>query len=146
MKNFFRTSIVITRIDLVLLRPGYYGTVGSGWLGSFSDHFLAAEIEKSCTETDSDFNGSSCWNDRPGRVRIIKMNNFAFKQMTQLIASTSGKLHDLVMSFALNNTNGAEFLKEFKTALKELDNQVTVLAQPINPNTTADSSSMSKFM
>ncbi|CAF1179374.1 unnamed protein product [Adineta ricciae] len=74
----------------------------------------------------------------------IKENEF--KQMTQLIASTSGKLHDLVMSFALNNTNGAEFLKEFKTALKELDNQVTVLAQPINPNTTADSSSMSKFM
>ncbi|CAF1485693.1 unnamed protein product [Adineta ricciae] len=47
---------------------------------------------------------------------------------------------------ALNKMNGAEFLKEFKTALKELNNQVTVPTQPINPNTTADSSSMSKFM
>ncbi|CAF0978128.1 unnamed protein product [Adineta ricciae] len=69
--------------------PGDYGTVGSGRLGWFSDYFLAAgfrpevqtnlselagigencvEIEKSCTGTDSDFNGSSRRNDRPGLV------------------------------------------------------------------------------
>ncbi|CAF1508841.1 unnamed protein product [Adineta ricciae] len=89
--------------------PGYYGTVGSGRLGS--SHFLAVScklpagngqeligyflcnsgrnpaarnlpelagiggncvgIEKSCAETDSDFNGSSRRNDRPGMYECI---------------------------------------------------------------------------
>ncbi|CAF1358200.1 unnamed protein product [Adineta ricciae] len=33
-----------------------------------------AGIEKSCTETDSDFNGSSRRNDRPGKLRQIDMD------------------------------------------------------------------------
>ncbi|CAF1176933.1 unnamed protein product [Adineta ricciae] len=80
---------------LTSVSTSYYGTVGSGRLGSFSDHFLAAEfrpevqtnlpelagigencagIEKSCTGTDSDFNGSSRRNDRPGaRLFVIEL-------------------------------------------------------------------------
>ncbi|CAF1215377.1 unnamed protein product [Adineta ricciae] len=72
-------AVVAHRITLYenrkLICPGYYGTVGSSRLGSFSDHFLTAgfqpelagigencvRIEKSCTGTDSDLNGSKEW-------------------------------------------------------------------------------------
>ncbi|CAF1474333.1 unnamed protein product [Adineta ricciae] len=75
----------------ILIYPGYYGTVGSGRLGSFSDHFLAAGfrpevqiscaipaarnlpelagIGENCAGTDSGFNGSSRRNDRPGEFQ-----------------------------------------------------------------------------
>ncbi|CAF1654766.1 unnamed protein product [Adineta ricciae] len=113
------------RIWIIRNFPGYYGTVGSGRLGSFSDHFLVAGssnvgsnhfpavscklragngqeligyflcnsgrnpaarnlpelagigencvgIENSCTGSDSDFNGSSRRNDRPGLRLVIQ--------------------------------------------------------------------------
>ncbi|CAF1123699.1 unnamed protein product [Adineta ricciae] len=55
--------------------PGYYGTVGSGRnpaarnlpeLAGIGEN--CAGIEKSCTGTVSDFNGSSRRNDRPGLI------------------------------------------------------------------------------
>ncbi|CAF1443307.1 unnamed protein product [Adineta ricciae] len=79
------------------VNPGYYGTVGSGRLCSFSDHFLVAGfrsesdgkepagicencagIKKSCTEFDSDSNGSSHRNDRPG-IRCFRTNHMKVK-------------------------------------------------------------------
>ncbi|CAF1155904.1 unnamed protein product [Adineta ricciae] len=48
--------------------PGYYGTVGSdrnlSELSGIGEN--CAGIEKGCTGTDSDLNGSGRWNDRPG--------------------------------------------------------------------------------
>ncbi len=66
--------------------------------------------------------------------------------MTDLITSTSGKLNKLVTAFAVNSLNGNAFLKEFKATLSALDNQITILVQPANPTTTAEPSSLSKFM
>ncbi|CAF1141493.1 unnamed protein product [Rotaria magnacalcarata] len=69
-----------------------------------------------------------------------------FDQMTDLITSTSGKLHKLVGAFVYDSMNENAFLKEFKATLSALDNQVTILAQSVNPTTTVESSSLSKLM
>jgi hypothetical protein len=66
--------------------------------------------------------------------------------MTDLITSTSGKLHKLVGAFVYDSMNGNAFLKEFKATLSALDNHITVLAQSANPTTTAEPTSLLKFM
>jgi hypothetical protein len=88
--------------------------------------------------------------DSPYYRLLTKKSTIQFDQMIDLITSTSGKLHKLVMAFAFDSMNGSmngnTFLKEFKAPLSTLDNQITILAQPANPTTTAEPSSLSKFM
>jgi hypothetical protein len=66
--------------------------------------------------------------------------------MTDLIGSTSAKLNKLVIEFGYMGKDVKEFLKEFQATLTALNEQVVMLAQPINPNTTVEVSSFSALM
>ncbi|CAF1645346.1 unnamed protein product [Adineta ricciae] len=82
--------------------PGYYGTVGSGRLvisRPESGGKEPAGIEKSCTGTDSDFNGSSRRNDGPENAFI----SFAFD-------IRSGKTVANSSPTVLTNTTSIEIL------------------------------------
>ena len=66
--------------------------------------------------------------------------------MTDLIGSTTTKLPKLVMDFGYAGMDLKEFLKEFQTTLSTLNEQVVILAEPVNPNTTVEMSSFSGIM
>ncbi|CAF1532005.1 unnamed protein product, partial [Adineta ricciae] len=95
--------------------PGYYDTVGSGRLGSFSDHFLAAGSSNvgsshfpavSCklragngqepAGTDSGFNGSSRRNDRPGKKRMADLISSTSRSREQMKESTNDEISSVI--------------------------------------------------